>query len=179
MRCLRLVLVVTACTTTHKSATPDAAATDVTVREQDFGCIETMTQVGDLRVANLASATADTVAAATNGSRFPVGSLVQMTPDEAMVKHAPGFDAATDDWEFFFLALSSSGATILSRGGTNVSAIVNGQPFGETCVACHSTAPTRWDFICARGTDHACKTLPNDTSAAIAQAQAADPRCGQ
>jgi hypothetical protein len=162
------------------SAEPDAAAADptvdVTVVATDFDCVLKMTQVGELRVANLAGGIDGTVAAAssTTGTlRFPAGSLVQITPNEAMVKHTSGFDPSTNDWEFFFLQLDASATTILARGGQSTAGAM-----GMTCLSCHAMAPSQWDLICATGTDHSCNvTLPNDTPADVANLQNADPRC--
>jgi hypothetical protein len=85
------------------------------------------------------------------------------------VKRAPGFDPASNDWEFFNLEVSAQGTTIRARGGAEV---IN--RFGGTsCADCHNKAEPKWDFVCEQ--DHGCDPLPigDDVIAAV---QRADPR---
>ena len=49
------------------------------------------------------------VARSPKGGKFPVGTLIQLVPQEAMVKRRAGFNPATHDWEFFFLDVSPAG----------------------------------------------------------------------
>src|ERR671918_719140 len=65
----------------------------------------------------------DTVAVAEDtegGGPFPVGTIIQLVPQEAMVKRAPGFDPDSNDWEFFALDVSPEGTKIVTRGGAEV-----------------------------------------------------------
>lgn len=109
------------------------------------------------------------VAASTSGGTYPPGSVVSLIPTEVMIKHQPGWNPATGDWEFIELEVSAEGSTIVRRGTTDV---VN--QFGGNCFDCHKLARPEWDFICA--TDHGCAPLPIDR-ATIAAVQARDPRC--
>ena len=43
-----------------------------------------------------------------DGGVYPVGTVIQLVPQEAMVKRAAGFDPATNDWEFFSLDVSGA-----------------------------------------------------------------------
>ena len=97
----------------------------------------------------------ETLAVAQNpeGGAYPVGTVIQLIPTEAMVKRAPGFSPLTFDWEFFFLGVSASGTTIEARGTTEV---VNG--FGGNCYDCHVKAEPQWDLVCE--TDHGCDPIP-------------------
>jgi hypothetical protein len=97
-----------------------------------------------------------------------VGTILQLVPQEAMVKRATGFSPSTNDWEFFSLDVSSTGTKILSRGGAQV---VN--RFGGSCASCHSAAQSKFDFVC--GHDHGCAPLPIGP-AVFAALQKADPR---
>ena len=86
-----------------------------------------------------------------------------------MVKHRPGWNAATQDWEFFELDVSPAGSAIRTRGFVDV---VN--RFGGNCFACHIRAEPQWDLICEQG--HGCESIPI-TREQIAEIQKADPRC--
>jgi hypothetical protein len=46
-----------------------------------------------------------------------------------------GFNAATRDWEFFFIDVDKDGSKILRRGFTEVN-----NRFGMNCFACHAQA---------------------------------------
>ena len=129
-----------------------------------------MTRVGDHFVANVRGhlAQALAVARSAKGGTYPVGTIIQLVPQEAMVKRAPGFSPSTNDWEFFSLDVSATGTQILSRGGVKVL-----NRFGGSCASCHSAAATQFDFVC--GTTHGCAPLPIGP-AVIAALQKADPR---
>jgi hypothetical protein len=143
---------------------------DARLRAADFHNIHTMTRVGDHFVTNVRGhlAAALAVARSREGGTYPVGTIIQLIPQEAMVKRAPGFNPATNDWEFFSLDVSSTGTKVLSRGGAQV---VN--RFGGSCASCHSGAQAKFDFVC--GHDHGCAPLPvgADVFAAL---QKSDPR---
>jgi hypothetical protein len=143
---------------------------DVDMTAADFPNVLTMAKVGNYYVANRLGHLSEAVAVARSpkGGRFPVGTLVQLVPQEAMVKRRPGWNPATRDWEFFFLDVSPTGTKIVHRGTKNV---VN--RFGGNCASCHLGADKRWDMICRH--DHGCAPLPIDDSV-IAAIQQADPR---
>src|SRR5262249_8783803 len=101
------------------------------------------------------------------GAVYPPGSVIQLIPTEAMVKHDKGFNAATHDWEFFELDVSKDGTQIRKRGTVDV---VN--RFGGNCFGCHSAARPQWDLVCE--TDHGCAPLPV-TRAMIGALQRTDP----
>jgi hypothetical protein len=65
-----------------------------------------------------------------------VGTLIQLIPQEAMVKRAPGFDPGSNDCEFFTLDVTAAGTTIVTRGGSEV---IN-RFSGSSCAGCHSAA---------------------------------------
>jgi len=149
---------------------PAALATD-TITDATFGCISELTPVDRFFVGNLEGDLEATLAVAQSetGGTYPVGSIIQLVPTEAMVKRAPGYSAATKDWEFFDLDISPTGTKILTRGHADV---VN--RFGGNCLECHEKAEPQWDMICS--TDHGCDPIPlND--AMIRALQKTDPRC--
>ena len=143
---------------------------DAKLNAADFRNVTTMTRVGDHFIANVRGHLVEALAVAhsAKGGRYPVGTIIQLVPQEAMVKRAPGFSPATKDWEFFSLETSGSGSKILSRGGARV---VN--RFGGSCASCHSAAQPQFDLVC--GTTHGCAPLPIGPDV-IAAIQRADPR---
>jgi len=159
-------------TTTAATGTDTTAGDeDLVMEAEDFTCITTMTPVRSYYVANPLGRLDETLAVANSadGGRFPVGTVLQLVPTEAMVKRRAGFDPSTNDWEFFSLGVTASGTRILDRGAATV---VNA--FGGNCLDCHAKAEPQWDLICEQ--THGCDPLPL-TTAQIRQIQAADPRC--
>lgn len=148
-----------------------AAQKPLEISAASFGCIRDMKAVRGFYVGNLLGQTDATVAAAsaTDGTAYPPGSVVQLVPGEAMVKHYPGFNAATKDWEFFELDTAASGTTIKVRGTTEA---VN--QFGGNCLSCHAKAEAKWDMICEQG--HGCDPIPL-TPVMTRAIQNTDPRC--
>ena len=148
-----------------------AAPTDVDMTATDFPCLTTMESTGRYRFTNLLDdlEAARAVADSPTGGVFPAGTLLQLVPTEAMVKRVAGWNAATNDWEFFALDVSSDGSVITARGGAEV---IN--RFGGSCFDCHDAAEAQWDLVC--GVDHGCAPL-GLTQETIQGLQNADPRC--
>src|SRR4051812_30002009 len=98
------------------TTTPGRPTEDIVVKAADFRNIHAWTKVRDFYVGNLLGHQPEALAVARNpkGGTFPAGTIVQLVPTEAMVKHHPGWDASTRDWEFFQLALSKTGTRIIS-----------------------------------------------------------------
>lgn len=144
---------------------------ELEIDASDFKCLQEMKSVRHFFVDNLLGDLGATVAIAesTVGGVYPPGSVVQLVPTEVMVKHRPGWNAATRDWEFFELDVSAQGSRIRNRGFVDV---VN--RFGGNCFGCHIKAEPKYDLICER--DHGCDDIPI-TREAIATIQAEDPRC--
>jgi hypothetical protein len=71
-------------------------AVDVHVTAARFRSLKTMTPIRGFFVANLLGNLAGTVAVANsrNGGVYPTGTLLQLVPQEAMVKHRPGWNRA-------------------------------------------------------------------------------------
>jgi hypothetical protein len=158
---------------TTVAAAPAAkpVVTKLEISDASFGCIRNLKAVRGYYVGNLLGDIDATLAAANNasGASYPVGSVVQLVPGEAMVKHAKGFNAATNDWEFFELDVQPTATKIKVRGTTNA---VN--QFGGNCLSCHAKAEAKWDMICEQG--HGCDPIP--VTPVMAKAiQNTDPRC--
>ncbi|MGH9187753.1 MAG: hypothetical protein ACRD0U_18395 [Acidimicrobiales bacterium] len=149
----------------------DEPVEDVVVEADDFKPLADMTPVREFFVDNVAGDLDATLAVANDpdGGVYPVGSVIQLIPQEAMIKRAPGFDPDSNDWEFFTLEVTAEGTTIVTRGGSEV---VN-RFSGSSCSGCHSAAEPQFDFVCED--DHGCAPLPvgDDVITAI---QGADPR---
>lgn len=147
------------------------AAPKFSIGEKSFRCMTTMARVGHFYVDNLAGDLKGTVQVANSatGGIYPVGSVVQLVPTEAMVKREQGFNPATRDWEFFELDVSKDGSKIRKRGFAEV---VN--RFGGNCFACHVKARPEWDLICDNS--HGCDPIPI-TRAMSGALQRTDPRC--
>ena len=143
---------------------------DAKLVASDFRNVNTMTRVGDHFVTNVRGHRAEALAVARSatGGRYPVGTIIQLVPQEAMVKRAPGYSPSTNDWEFFSLDVSANRTTILSRGGAKVL-----NRFGGSCASCHRAAESQFDFVC--GTTHGCAPLPIGP-AVITSLQQSDPR---
>lgn len=147
-------------------------AEDLDMQAEDFVNLQTMTPVGNHFVANRLGHLDEAleIARSPKGGRYPVGTIIQLVPQEAMVKRRAGWNPATNDWEFFFLDVSPEGTKIATRGADEV---VN--RFGGNCASCHTLAEPKWDLVCEK--DHGCEPLPigDDVILAIQQA---DPRPG-
>ena len=151
----------------------EAEHAELIIDASAFNCLQEMTPIRHFFVDNLMGDLEATIAVAesTDGGVYPPGSVVQLVPTEVMVKHPPGWNAATRDWEFFELDVSADGSSIRNRGFVDV---VN--KFGGNCFGCHVKAEPRFDLICEQ--DHGCDPIPI-TREAIADIQAADPRCNE
>jgi hypothetical protein len=153
-------------------ATPRKVSTpDVVVTEASFRCVRDMTPVRDFYVDNLLGNVAATVAVAKSptGGTYPPGSLVQVNPALAMVKHQPGHNPETNDWEFIELNVTTDGATILGRGFADLN-----MRSGPNCFNCHKAAKSTWDMVCEQ--THGCNSIPL-TPAMLRGLQNTDPRC--
>ncbi len=166
LRAVAVAAVAALMTSLSGAAQPDA----IPVAKDDFKCLQDMQKVRHFYVDNLAGDPAATIAVAEKGQgQYPVGSVVQLIPGEAMIKQPKGFNAATNDWEFFELDVAADGTTIRKRGFVDV---VN--RFGGNCFACHVKARAEFDFVCEIG--HGCDEIPI-TRRMLAALQKTDPRC--
>ena len=154
----------------QSASTTTAPPEDLVMQAGDFISLRAMTPVRGFFVSNRSGHLAEALAVADDpgGGTYPVGTVIQLVPQEAMVKRRAGFDPAADDWEFFSLDVSAAGTKILSRGGDEV---VN--RFGGSCSSCHAAADPTFDFICEH--DHGCAPLPISDDV-IRGIQQADPR---
>jgi hypothetical protein len=151
-------------------AASPAAKASFPISDSSFKCITEMTHVRHFYVDNLAANLAGTVKVAQAGTgNYPVGSVLQLVPNEVMVKREKGFDAATRDWEFFDLNISPTSSTIRVRGVQDVN-----NRFGGNCFTCHVKARPEFDLVCDNS--HGCDPVPF-TRAMSGALQRTDPRC--
>jgi hypothetical protein len=146
-------------------------AADITVTESSFGCIRNWTKIRNTYIKHddpekLKEAVRIFKDSVPN-KEYPVGTFLQLLPDEAMVKHPRQKFPETNGWEFFHLDLSGQGTKIRTRGADTV----NFQ--GVKCFSCHQPA-VKFDFVCEKG--HGCAPVPLDDQK-IAELQGKDPRC--
>ena len=155
-----------AAATTTSSAAP---LPDVTPTAADFVNINRMRRVGDHFIGSLNGHLEEALAVARNpkDSVYPVGTVIQLIPTEAMVKRRKGYSPATGDWEFFSLNVSPAGTEIQSSGAKVKNFL------GGDCASCHVAAKSHFDFVCEKG--HGCAPLPV-TDELIATIQKGDPR---
>ena len=167
----------------------DGSAGDGNVSSEDFVAALTdfdcnrnseWTMVGIARYKNALGHDAEMLATARSvtGGTYPVGTIVQLNPLEAMVKRGQGFDATSNDWEFFLFNGPPDGGTgvsIANRGGGASVSNARG-----TCLSCHMPAQTPFDLICGDPveggptTAHGCVPLAVDPAVLIARP---DPKC--
>jgi hypothetical protein len=142
----------------------------VKVDDKSFKCITDMTPVRHFYVDNLLGNVEGTVAVARAGKGdYPEGSVLQLMPNEAMIKQQKGFNPETNDWEFFYIDVDKNGSKIFARGFAEVN-----NRLGMNCFACHSQATPEFDFVCEQ--DHGCAPIPV-TPAMFGALQRTDPRC--
>jgi hypothetical protein len=151
-------------------AAAPAASASFPISDASFRCISQMTHVRHFYVDNLAGNLAGTVQVAEAGTgAYPVGSVLQLVPNEVMVKREKGFNPATKDWEFLDLNISAAGSTIRTRGFQETS-----NRFGGNCFTCHVKARAEYDLVCDNS--HGCDPIPI-TRAMSGALQRTDPRC--
>ncbi len=151
-------------------AQADEIAAKYNVDGSTFKCITKMTAVKHYFVDNLAGNLAGTVKVAEAGKgEFPEGSVLQLIPNEVMVKQQKGFSPATSDWEFFALDTDKGGYKIVSHGRQEVNNFL-----GLNCFDCHKAARAEFDLVCEQ--DHGCAPLPL-TRVMFHAIQRVDPRC--
>jgi hypothetical protein len=150
------------------------SAEDIAVSEQTFGCILDWPKVRNTRIKHSDPEKLKEAIRIFRDSipdrEYPVGTILQLVPFEAMVKHPREKFPKSNGWEFFALEVSEAGTKIRDRGDK----VVN-LSLGAPCLSCHQPA-ARFDFVCEKG--HGCAPLPFDDQK-FAELQKADLRCAK
>src|SRR5437868_14554839 len=126
-----------------------AYAQDVTVSETSFGCILDWPKIRNTyfkhsnpeKLKEAMRIFRDSVP----DKQYPVGTILQLVPFEAMVKHPLEKFPNSNGWEFFALEVSEAGTKIRDRGDHVVNLVL-----GAPCLTCHQPAK-RFDFVCEKG----------------------------
>ena len=150
--------------------TPTGTAEEFIAQASDFECLTHWQKNRQYRLTNKLGHLPEALGVASasydvSHLHFPVGTIVQLIPGEAMVKRGGNFDPANGDWEYFTLQASRKGTKISARGRDQVN--------GGACFSCHSAARS-YDFICE--SVHGCVPLMI-TDELVDLLQASDPRC--
>jgi hypothetical protein len=166
-----LVLLATMCLIVATAQAADnASEPKIKVDDNSFKCITDMTPVRHFYVDNLLGNVGGTVAVANAGKGdYPEGSVLQLMPNEVMIKQQKGYNPDTHDWEFFYIDVDKNGSKIFTRGATEVN-----NRLGLNCFGCHAQARAEFDLVCEQ--DHGCAPIPV-TRAMFGALQRTDPRC--
>ena len=158
--------------------TPPPGVEDLNMTADDFQCLTTGTPVRKYFVWNQLGHLDEALEVANTeggGGDFPVGTILQLAPFEAMVKRFDGFSDVTNDWEYFLLEVTEAGTIIEQRGSDPTIGTIGVENFiGQPCQDCHALPGPEWDFTCETG--HGCEPLPGP-DALIFHVQRSDPRC--
>jgi hypothetical protein len=100
---------------------------------------------------------------------YPVGTVLQVLPFEAMIKRPRGFNPDGNDWEFVRLKPTPEGGTEILEAGRGE--VRNGL---GSCQGCHQRLAPNHDLVCEFVIGASGLGLTDEQLAAI---QAADPRC--
>jgi hypothetical protein len=148
------------------------SAHSVVITEKSFGCVLDMPKVRSTRIQNPGPEKLKEAIRIFRDSvpdkEYPTGTILQLIPTEAMVKHDRATIPNTNGWEFFALQVSAAGTTIQDRGDKVLNTSLK-----KPCLGCHSPA-AKFDFVCEKVLG--CAPIPV-TDQQIAATQAADPRC--
>jgi hypothetical protein len=152
------------------SAPVRAADAEITVTEKMFGCMHEGTKIRKTYIRHADPAKLKEAVriyeGKVEGGEYPVGTVIQMVPNEAMVKHAKAAFPNSNGWEFLAFKVAAEGTTFAGRGDTA------SNPLG-TCLSCHKGA-VKYDYICDKG--QGCAAIPV-TDEQIIGMQSKDPRC--
>lgn len=102
------------------------------------------------------------------GEEYPVGTIIQLLPIEAMAKRGGKYNPSGHGWEFFQISISPTRKSeIVSRGGAEVKNFAS-------CQGCHlGGQAAQFDLVCE---GHGAAALPL-TDVQINAIQHGDPRC--
>src|SRR5271154_7535196 len=96
------------------------SADDLVITEKSFGCVLDLPKVRNTRIRNPDPEKLREAIRIFKDSvpdkEYPTGTVLQLIPTEAMVKHDRAAFPNTNGWEFFALKVSAKGTEIQDRG---------------------------------------------------------------
>ena len=157
-------------------ATPALAGREFVAEPDDFKCLTDGVRAAGMnfyishhRRGALKKAVGKTKRGKLGKKGYPVGTVLQLLPFEAMVKRGGKFNPAGHGWEYFKISVTGAGQTeILARGGSEVANVIG------SCQSCHENLAAAHDAVCEFVVGAAGLGLTAEQLAAI---QASDPRC--
>jgi hypothetical protein len=169
-RCLALALVLV--------VAASAYAREFVAEADDFKCLTDGTKapgkhfyISNLRKRKLNKALKKTMTGKV-GKGYPVGTILQLFPFEAMAKRGGKFNREGGGWEYFQLNITPDGQTeILKRGTAEVTGLT-----GTSCQNCHLNLAADHDSICEFVIGVEGLGLTEEIVAAF---QASDARCNK
>ncbi|HWE51072.1 MAG TPA: hypothetical protein VG273_14865 [Bryobacteraceae bacterium] len=163
---LTICLVLCACSAVLLSAG------DFVVTADNFGCLLDMTKVRKTRIQNpdpeKLKEAIRVFRDSMPGEEYPTGTILQLVPGEAMVKHERAEFPNSNGWEFFALKVTKKGTEITDRGDKVLNTTLK-----KPCLSCHAPA-AKFDFVCEK--KHGCASIPLP-DLVISHMQNSDPRC--
>src|SRR5580700_11176205 len=113
------------------------SADDLVVNEKSFSCLLDLPKVRNTRIQNTDPAKLREAIRIFRDSvpdqEYPTGTVLQLIPTEAMVKHDRAAFPNTNGWEFFALKVSADGTMIQGRGDKVLNTSLK-----KPCLDCHS-----------------------------------------
>ena len=116
--CLAAAILLASCAGSGEPPVP----TDFVATAEDFKCLADQPRVRNLRIANTLGYLDEAIALAevlTPGEQYPIGTILQLVPGEAMVKRGPDFDPDNNNWEYFELNGQGRLAVANRQNGSN------------------------------------------------------------
>lgn len=157
-------------------STPVYAGRQFVAQAEDFKCLTDGVRADGMNFyishkkrRMLAKAVAKTKKGKLGKKGYPVGTILQLLPFEAMVKRGGKFNPEGHGWEYFRIRVTPDGHTeILARGGAEVANVIG------SCQGCHENLAAAHDAVCEFVIGAAGLGLTQEQLEAI---QASDTRC--
>lgn len=154
---------------------PALAGHEFVAQAGDFKCLTDGVRapgmsfyISHKRKAALKKAVAKTKSGKLGKKGYPVGTILQLLPFEAMVKRGGKFNPAGHGWEYFKINVVDGETQISARGGVEVANFIG------SCQGCHENLAAAHDAVCEFVVGASGLGLTAEQLAAL---QAGDPRC--
>lgn len=158
-------------------AAPARAGREFVAEAGDFRCLTDGVRASGMSFyishkhkAALKKAVAKTKRGKLGKKGYPVGTILQLLPFEAMVKRGGKFNPAGHGWEYFKINVVDGQTQISARGGVEVANFIG------SCQGCHENLAAAHDAVCEFVIGASGLGLTAEQLAAL---QASDPRCAK